>query len=107
MRVCKPELRNVNHFSGWPSTFAQVAEMQPINTPAQFLETEIADLKLGLAAGYSSYAEGWVRYAEAMSEEVGILTTWLHDWNFQIFATRKRLNASYTKDPKYHPSMYL
>ena len=67
MRICKPELWNVNHFSGWPSNFADVAEQQPVATAEQraaalrrwatlpaFIDTEIADLKLGLLFGYSA-----------------------------------------------------
>ena len=67
MRVCRPELWNVNHFSGWQSTFAQLAEQEPVGTAEeravvlarwstlpQFLDVQIADLRLGLAAGYSA-----------------------------------------------------
>ena len=67
LRVCRTELWNVNHFDGWQSSFAQTAEQQPIATPADraqalerwsslphFLDTEIANLRRGLATGYSA-----------------------------------------------------
>ncbi len=65
--MCRTELWNVNHFSGWQSTFAQLAEQQPIATAKdrdqalalwsdlpRFLATEMADEQLGLASGYSA-----------------------------------------------------
>ncbi len=67
LRVCRTELWNVNHFNGWQSNLAQTAEQQPITTPddraqalrrwsslPQFLDTEIANLRRGLATGYSA-----------------------------------------------------
>ena len=67
LRVCRTELWSVNHFSGWQSSFAQIAEQQPVATPddraqalrrwsaaPRFLDTEIANLRRGLAAGYSA-----------------------------------------------------
>ena len=67
LRVCHTELWNINHFSGWQSTFAQLAEQQPVATAKdrdqalalwsdlpRFLATEMADQKLGLASGYSA-----------------------------------------------------
>ena len=67
LRVCRTELWNVNHFNGWQSSLAQTAEQQPVATPddraqalrrwssvPQFLDTEIANLRRGLAAGYSA-----------------------------------------------------
>ena len=67
LRVCHSELWNINHFSGWQSTFAQLAEQQPVTTTKdrdqalalwadfpRFLATETADQRLGLAAGYSA-----------------------------------------------------
>ena len=66
MRVCRTELWNINHFSGWQSTFAQVAEQQPVATAedrnqalalwadfSRFLATETADQQLGLSSGYA------------------------------------------------------
>ena len=32
LRSCRTELWNINHFSGWQSTFAQLAEQQPVVT---------------------------------------------------------------------------
>ena len=67
MRVCKPELWDVNHFSGWQSTFAEVASQQPVATAEdraaalhrwgsfpQYLDTDIRNLRQGLDAGYSA-----------------------------------------------------
>jgi uncharacterized protein (DUF885 family) len=67
MRVCRPELWNVNHFDGWQTHFAQVAERQPVDTAVDreqalrrwgslphYVDVEIANLKLGLRNGYSA-----------------------------------------------------
>jgi uncharacterized protein (DUF885 family) len=65
LRVCRTELWNVNHFDGWQSQFAEVAERQPVGSAEerkqalqrwgsmpQYLSVEIANLRLGLAQGY-------------------------------------------------------
>ena len=67
LRVCKSELWNVNHFSGWQSDFAEVAERQPVGTQEaraqalkrwgslpHYLEVEIANLRQGLTQGYAA-----------------------------------------------------
>jgi uncharacterized protein (DUF885 family) len=67
MRVCKPELWNVNHFDGWQTHFAEIAERQPVKTAEdreqalerwsslpRYVDVEIANLKLGLRNGYSA-----------------------------------------------------
>lgn len=67
LRVCKTELWNVNHFDGWQSNFVEVAERQPVSSDEEknqalerwssmprYLDAEIANLKLGLAQGYSA-----------------------------------------------------
>lgn len=67
MRVCKVELWNVNHFDGWQSGFADVADAQPVGAPKaraqalkrwravpRYVDVEIANLKRGLAHGYSA-----------------------------------------------------
>ena len=67
LRVCKTELWNVNHFDGWQSSFAEVAERQPVSAAEdrrqalqrwaslpRYVQVEIANLKLGLAQGYSA-----------------------------------------------------
>jgi uncharacterized protein (DUF885 family) len=67
LRVCKTELWNVNHFSGWQSQFADVAEEQPVASADEreqalkrwaslprYIDVEIANLKQGLAQGYSA-----------------------------------------------------
>ncbi|WP_158824028.1 DUF885 family protein [Granulicella sp. S156] len=67
LRVCRTELWNVNHFDGWQSSFAEVAERQPVSSAEdrrqalqrwaglpRYIQVEIANLKLGLAQGYSA-----------------------------------------------------
>ncbi len=67
LRVCKTELWSVNHFDGWQSSFAEVAERQPVSSAEQkrqalqrwaslprYVQVEIANLKVGLAQGYSA-----------------------------------------------------
>ncbi len=67
LRVCHTELWNINHFSGWQSSFAQLAEQQPVMTAEdrsqalalwsdlpRFLATEASDQQIGLASGYSA-----------------------------------------------------
>ncbi|AXC09929.1 hypothetical protein ACPOL_0554 [Acidisarcina polymorpha] len=66
LRVCKTELWNVNHFDGWQSEFAEVAERQPVDSAEerkqalrrwrsmpQYLDVEIANLRVGLSLHYS------------------------------------------------------
>lgn len=67
LRVCRTELWNVNHFDGWQSEFAEVAERQPVDSAEErkqalkrwrsmpkYLDVEIANLRLGLSLGYSA-----------------------------------------------------
>lgn len=67
LKVCKTELWNVNHFDGWQAQFAEVAEKQPVNSVEEkrqavqrwgslptYLEVEVANLRQGLAQGYSA-----------------------------------------------------
>ena len=67
LRVCRTELWNVNHFDGWPSHFAEVARQQPVATEDDrrqalvrwgtvpgYVDIEIANLRSGLARGYSA-----------------------------------------------------
>ncbi len=67
LRVCRTELWDVNHFDGWQSHLAEVAEKQPVSTPEEkeqalqrwsevphYVDVEIANLKLGLTEGYSA-----------------------------------------------------
>ena len=67
LRVCKTELWNVNHFDGWQSSLAEVAERQPVSSAEEkrqalqrwasvprYVEVEIANLKVGLGEGYSA-----------------------------------------------------
>lgn len=67
LRVCRTELWNVNHFDGWQSQFADVAERQPVSSAQEraqalqrwgsmprYINAEMANLRLGLAQGYSA-----------------------------------------------------
>lgn len=67
MRVCRPELWDVNHFDGWQSALAEVAQKQRVATEQdrrraiqrwsgfpRYVDTEIANLRVGLASGYSA-----------------------------------------------------
>jgi uncharacterized protein (DUF885 family) len=67
MRVCKQPLWAVNHFTGWQVSLTQIASIQPVGTAelraqAQrrllslppFVETEIANLRDGVAHGYTA-----------------------------------------------------
>ncbi len=67
VRVCNQPLWNVNHMAGWQNSFPQVADAQPVDTPAKrgfalarwrqfpaFLEQDKSNLRAGLAAGYSA-----------------------------------------------------
>jgi uncharacterized protein (DUF885 family) len=86
MRVCKTELWNVNHFAGWQSAFADVADAQPVGTPAaraqalkrwsslpQYIGVEIGNLKQGLAQGYSA-PQSVVRRVIAQMDQLSALT---------------------------------
>jgi uncharacterized protein (DUF885 family) len=67
LRICRQELWNVNHFDGWQTNFADVADAQPVATSDEraqalrrwssvphYVDVEIANLRRGLAAGYSA-----------------------------------------------------
>lgn len=67
LRVCRTELWNVNHFDGWQSELADVADAQPVGTADEraqalrrwaslpaYIDVEIANLRRGLAQGYSA-----------------------------------------------------
>ena len=67
IRVCKTELWNVNHFDGWQSHFAEVADRQPVGSAEEreqalqrwgsvpdYVNVEIANLRHGLAQGYAA-----------------------------------------------------
>ena len=67
VRVCRPELWNVNQMGGWHSGYAQVAQLQPVGTaelreqslarwskfPA-FIKQEMANLGAGIKEGYTA-----------------------------------------------------
>ena len=83
LRVCRQELWAADHFDGWQSAFADVADAQPIATPgdraqalrrwsslSRYIDVEIANLQRGLAAGYSapkSVVHRVIRQMEALS----------------------------------------
>ncbi|MBW8812638.1 MAG: DUF885 domain-containing protein [Caulobacterales bacterium] len=67
MRVCRVELWDVNHFTGWPQAFVVMAGAQPVGDAAAraqalarwssapaYVDQDIADLNRGLALGYSA-----------------------------------------------------
>jgi uncharacterized protein (DUF885 family) len=67
MRVCRPELWSVSSATGWHTALPSVFEIQPVDTPelqqqaidrlsnlAVYVDTEIRNLREGLAAGYSA-----------------------------------------------------
>ncbi|QNM82922.1 DUF885 domain-containing protein [Sphingomonas sabuli] len=67
MRVCRLELWDVNHMSGWHLVLSDIARDQPLETAAQradalarwsalpaVVDTQIANARAGLAAGYSA-----------------------------------------------------
>jgi uncharacterized protein (DUF885 family) len=67
LRVCRRELWNVNHFTGWMNEFAEVADKQPVGTSdlraqalrrfgsvPHYVEIEIANLRRGLGEGYAA-----------------------------------------------------
>lgn len=67
LRICETHLANVNHMAGWQNGFMQVADSQPVETTVDrakalarwrrlpaFLAQEEANLRAGLAAGYSA-----------------------------------------------------
>lgn len=66
MRICKRNLWNVDHLSGWQAQWTTLADFQPVGTPKLrkqaferwnklpvFVDTEINNLKKGIAEGYS------------------------------------------------------
>ena len=66
LRICRRELWNVSHMTGWQIGLSGFAAQQPVGTPEQraaaltfwgdlprFVDTEIANLRRGLARGYS------------------------------------------------------
>jgi uncharacterized protein (DUF885 family) len=67
LRICKSELWDVNHFDGWQSAFADVADRQPVTSSddrkqalrrwssvPHFVDVEIGNLRTGLDEGYSA-----------------------------------------------------
>jgi len=67
LRVCRRELWNVDHFTGWVNQFADVADKQPVGTAGlrtqalrrfgsvpHYVDIEIANLRRGLGEGYSA-----------------------------------------------------
>lgn len=83
LRVCRKELWDVNHFTGWQTALAAAAEGQPIaseperrqalarwSSLPQFVDHEIANLNRGLSSGYSaprSLVDRVVRQIDALA----------------------------------------
>jgi len=66
-RVCRSDLWNVSQMGGWHSSYAQIAQLQPVGDEelraqsiarwskmAVYIDQEIANLENGLALGYSA-----------------------------------------------------
>jgi uncharacterized protein (DUF885 family) len=66
-RVCRQALWNVNQMGGWHSAYAQIAMLQPVDTPElreqalarwsklpAFIDQEIANLEAGIERGFSA-----------------------------------------------------
>lgn len=67
LRICRAELWNVNQMGGWHSAYAQIAQLQPVDTPDHreqaltrwskfpvLVNQEIKNLKRGIELGYSA-----------------------------------------------------
>jgi len=67
VRVCRNELWGVNQMSGWQTAMGQIADVQPVGTPAareqalrrwagmpRNVNTEIANLREGMRLGYTA-----------------------------------------------------
>lgn len=65
LRICHSELWTVSHMEGWPGNFANLVERQPVATAKdradalarwggvpEYIATDIANLKQGMAKGY-------------------------------------------------------
>ena len=82
-QVCRSELWDVSHVSGWPAVFAGLAASQPVGEPAArvaalarwgslpgFVDVDIANLRRGLTLGYSAprpVVERVIRQVDALS----------------------------------------
>ncbi|WP_242155685.1 DUF885 domain-containing protein [Aestuariivivens sediminis] len=88
LRVCKRNLWDVNHLSGWKSRWISLAEYQPIGSEELrvqaferwskfpiFVTTEINNLKKGLAEGYSMPKE----IVDLVIEQLQVL----HDYSIE------------------------
>jgi len=67
LRVCRNELWNVNQMEGWHSTYARIAQLQPVGTAVFrneslarwsgfdiYIQTQVRNLQTGLKLGYSA-----------------------------------------------------
>lgn len=99
LRVCRKELWNVDSYVvGWQSVYTDLATLQPVGAPAlreaalnrvsglpAYLDTEIANLRRGLAAGYSAPRV----IAEAVLAQIDdLLATPIEDSPFMSPASR-------------------
>ena len=84
LRVCRNELWSVSHMSGWPSAFPELIERQPVASAKDradalarwgafpnFIASDIANLKRGLARGYSAPRSVAVR---TLAQVEGLIT---------------------------------
>jgi uncharacterized protein (DUF885 family) len=67
VRICRPELWNVNQMGGWHLSYTQIAQLQPVETQAQraealtrwssfaaYADQEVENLRSGIDQGYSA-----------------------------------------------------
>jgi uncharacterized protein (DUF885 family) len=98
VRVCRPELWDVNQMGGWHLSYTQVAQLQPVETEDQraealtrwsklaaYVDQEIENLQTGLAMGYSSPKSVVERVIEQVD---GVLGLPLDESPFSSPATR-------------------
>lgn len=107
LRICQAQLANINHMGGWQIGFMQVADAQPVETTVDrakalarwrrlpaFLSQEEANLRAGLAAGYSAPKRVVARVITQLDR---IVSAGPGDLPFLSFANRVEGDATFTK----------
>ncbi len=105
LRVCEAQFWSVNHMFGWQTAFARVADEQPVATTVDraealarwrklpaFLAQEEANLRAGLAAGYSAPKRV---VARVIGQLDSILGAGAEDLPFLSFAARAEGDAKF------------
>ena len=106
LRVCKRNLWDVNHLSGWKSRWIALADFQPVgsdelreqafvrwNKFPEFIATEINNLKKGLVEGYSMPKE----IVDLVIEQLQVLQDYTMD-NSPFMSPAKRDNTPQFKE---------